>query len=360
MAAEDDGKTEDPTGRKLDEARSQGQVPQSHELRLLASLLAAMVVLTVLSKRTALGVRDALVPLLDHPHEFEVSADSLNTLVVHLAWAVGSVVIWPVVVVMVITVGAMVAQTRGFLWTPSKLFPDFSRINPATHLARLFSTQNLVDMLKNLAKLTILGTVMVLLLRPRANEFQNLGELTLPAMMSYVADRIFTLIFAALLMQLVLTAADFGFQYWRFLEQMKMTRQEVRDEHKQQEGDPLVKGKLRNLRMKRARQRMMQQVPSADVIVTNPTHYAVALKYDSATMTAPVLLAKGLDLVAMRIREVADEHEIPIVENPPLARALYATVELDQEIPPEHYKAVAEIIGYVMRLKGKFTARRPN
>jgi len=360
VAAEDDGKTEQPTGKKLDEARAQGQIPQTQELRLLASLLAAMVILTILAKRTALGVKAALVPLLDHPHEFSLEPAGLQQLTMNLAWSVGGVVLWPILVVMVITVVSLALQTGGFMWTPSKLMPDFSRINPMTHLARLVSSQNLVDLIKNLAKLIVLGTVMVMLVRPRVDEFQNLGQLDLIGMLAYVSDRVFTLIFAALLMQLVLTAGDFGFQYWRFMQQMKMTRQEVRDEHKQQEGDPMVKGKIRSLRMKRARQRMMQQVPTADVIVTNPTHYAVALKYDQATMTAPVLVAKGLDLVAKRIREMGEANEVPIVENPPLARALYASVELDQEIPPEHYKAVAEVIGYVMRLKGKLPVRRAN
>lgn len=134
---------------------------------------------------------------------------------------------------------------------------------------------------------------------------------------------------------------------------MKMTKQEVKDEHKQAEGDPQVKAKIKSLRFQRARKRMMAAVPKADVVITNPTHYAVALKYDLDAMSAPILVAKGTDLVAKRIRDLADEHDVPIVENPPVARALFAAVELDQEIPPEHYKAVAEIIGYVMRLKGK-------
>jgi len=137
------------------------------------------------------------------------------------------------------------------------------------------------------------------------------------------------------------------------MRRMRMSKQEIRDEMKQSEGDPLVKMKIRQIRMERGRKRMMAEVPKATVIVTNPTHYAVALHYDVEAMGAPTLVAKGVDLVAKRIRELATEHEVPIVENPPLARALYATVELDQEIPPEHYKAVAEVIGYVMKLKGQ-------
>jgi flagellar biosynthetic protein FlhB len=184
-------------------------------------------------------------------------------------------------------------------------------------------------------------------------EYGQLGELELLGILSYLQDRVYALVLAVLLLSTALAVADYGFQHWRFMEKMKMTKQELRDEHKQSEGDPMVKMKLRTLRSKRARQRMMQAVPSADVVVTNPTHYAVALKYEMDTMSAPVLVAKGGDLVAKRIRELAEENEVPIVENPPLARALFATVELDQEVPPEHYKAVAEVISYVMRLKSR-------
>jgi flagellar biosynthetic protein FlhB len=151
---------------------------------------------------------------------------------------------------------------------------------------------------------------------------------------------------------LVVAAGDYGYQRWSFMKKMRMTKQEVRDEHKQMEGDPMIKARMRSMRRERARQRMMAAVPKSTVVVTNPTHYAVALKYEMDTMDAPILVAKGVELVALRIREIAQENDVPIVENPPLARALYATVELEQEVPQEHYKAVAEVIGYVMRLKG--------
>ena len=151
----------------------------------------------------------------------------------------------------------------------------------------------------------------------------------------------------------VIALLDFAYQKYTFMKEQKMTKQEVKDEHKQSEGDPQVKARIRQLRAQRARQRMMAEVPDADVVVTNPSHYAVALKYNMEEMPAPKLVAKGMDFVAFRIREVAEENDIPIIENPPLARALYAPVELDEEIPPEHYKAVAEVIGYVMRLRGE-------
>ncbi len=360
MAAEDDGKTEDPTGRRLDEARGKGQVTQSQEMRLWASLMAGLIILSMLVRHTADSLRLSLAPLFDHLHEIHLTVESLDALLFRLSLDVLGALAWPFIVVIVLTMVVLVGQTKGFMWTPSKLMPDFSRLNPIDYIAKMFSTQQIVDLLKNLLKLAVMGTVLVLVIKPHLNQFANLGRLDLIGMLNFVSDRVLTLFLAAVIMQTALTAFDYWYQHKRFMDQMKMSKQEVRDEHKQSEGDPMVKGKLRSLRMKRARQRMMQAVPEADVVVTNPTHFAVALKYDMSTMTAPRLVAKGADLVAKRIREIADQNEVPIVENPPLARALYASVELDQEIPPEHYKAVAEVIGYVMRLKGKLSsASRP-
>ncbi len=360
MAAEDDGKTEKPTDKRLDEARQKGNVPQSQEVRLLASLVAAFIILSILATHTATGMKTALTPLIDHPNAIRIeTVNDLVDIMVHLTLSVLKVIVWPFVVVFIITIGLMVGQTRGIMWTPSKLMPDFSRLNPMEHLQKMFSTQQLVELGKHLVKLGIVGGIMIMIIRPHVSEFGNLSQLSMLGVLDYVHSRVFTLLMAAVMLQAVITAADFVISHFRFMDQMKMTKQEVRDEHKQQEGDPMVKAKLRSLRMRRARQRMMQAVPEADVVVTNPTHFAVALKYDSTSMAAPVLVAKGADLVAKRIRDVATENEVPIVENPPLARALYAAVDLDQEIPPEHYKAVAEVIGYVMRLKGKLPARRP-
>ena len=164
------------------------------------------------------------------------------------------------------------------------------------------------------------------------------------------------ILFLVVLVMVALATADYVYQRWSHKEKLKMTKQEVKDEHKEQEGDQKVKGRIRNLRLERHRQRMMAAIPKASVIITNPTHYAITLQYDMDAMAAPKVVAKGVDYLAKRIRQIAETHEIPIVENPPLARALYAAVEVDQEIPQEHYKAVAEVIGFVMRLKGKRVA----
>ena len=171
------------------------------------------------------------------------------------------------------------------------------------------------------------------------------------SILEFIHKAVTLLIFTIVLAVLVIAIADFAYQKYTHLLKLRMTKQEVKEEYKQTEGDPLVKSRIRQIRNERARRRMMENVPKADVVIVNPTHYAVALQYDMATMDAPVVVAKGLDNIALKIREIAEEHDIPIVENPPLARALFASVELDQSIPEEHFKAVAEVIGYVMQLK---------
>jgi flagellar biosynthetic protein FlhB len=209
--------------------------------------------------------------------------------------------------------------------------PQLSRISPAAGLARLFSLQALANFAKGLAKLGVVGAVMASLLWPQRHLLGGLIT-TDPSVLAIVAT------------------ADYLFQYRQWFEKHKMSLREMKEEFRQSEGDPAVKGKLRQLRQTRMRKRIMAAVPKASVVITNPTHFAIALKYERG-MNAPVCVAKGVDLIARKIRQVAEEHDIPVVENPPLARALHGTVEIDQEIPQEHYRAVAEIIGYIMRLR---------
>jgi flagellar biosynthesis protein FlhB len=353
MAGEDDGKTEEPTQKRLTEAREKGDIPQSGEVRLWASLVSAFIIITMLPGTMGRNLSMAMVPLLERPHTFTITIDSFQSLLRDIGLAVLSAVAMPFAVVIVVSLIAALIQNHGFMWVPNKLFPDFNRINPMAGFKKMFGAAQGFELLKQIIKLVVVGTLLVWVTWPHVKEYRGLSELELPAIITYLEARIYTLVLAVLMVATVLTGGDYAFQLWRFMEKMKMSKQEVKDEHKQQEGDPLVKGKIRQLRAKRARTRMMAAVPSADVIVTNPTHFAVALKYDMDTMPAPILVAKGADLVAKRIRDLAEQHEIPLVENPPLARALFAAVELDQEIPPEHYKAVAEVIGYVMRIKGQ-------
>ncbi|MBF0324157.1 MAG: flagellar biosynthesis protein FlhB [Alphaproteobacteria bacterium] len=347
-----DDKTEEPTGKRLSDAREEGNIAQTTEAKSLASLVAALIIIGYLAPGMASDLKASLIPFLERPQDIALDRTAIPTLMVTLGLAMGKVLLVPMAVVVVLGIAVQVAQTKGFMWIGKNMIPKFSKLSPMEGVKRLFAANQLVEFVKQLFKLIVLGIVLGWMIWKSVKEFENLADLDLMALMEYIHDKVYWMIFVTVLMMAALALVDYLFQHWRWMEKMKMSKQEVKDEHKNQEGDPQIKARLRSLRMQRARKRMMAAVPMSDVIVTNPTHYAVALKYDPEAMNAPVLVAKGADLVAKRIRDLGTEHDVPIVENPPLARALYATVELDQEVPPEHYKAVAEVIGYVMRLKG--------
>jgi flagellar biosynthetic protein FlhB len=353
MADEDaDSKTEDPSSRKLDKAREEGDISQSPEVKTAVALVSILVVIWMLIPSMMSSLKVVLAGLLAHSATLRVGDEAnLFSLMSDVAMRVAVVMVAPLGLILVIGIASSAAQT-GLMFTPSKIMPDLNKINPLSGLGRMFSVRSLVELLKSVTKLAVVGTVCLVIMMPRLKELQLLISMELAPVLDYLHSLVIRLLFTVALMVIVIGAADWFYQRFTFHKKLRMTKQEVKDEHKQTEGDPMVKSRLRSLRMQRARQRMMAAVPKADVVVTNPTHYACALKYDGKTMKAPVLVAKGRDLVALRIRDVAEKNKVPVVENPPLARALYATVEIDREIPPEHYKAVAEVISYVMRLKG--------
>nr|NIR60380.1 flagellar biosynthesis protein FlhB [Gammaproteobacteria bacterium] len=241
----------------------------------------------------------------------------------------------------------------GLVFSTEPIAPKLEKLSLAKGLKRLFSSRSLVEFLKGLAKISIVTAVVVLLLWPEQEVIPNVTAMTAAQFVGMLQGLAVRILVAVLAVMTVIAVLDFLYQKHQHLKRLRMSKQELKEEFKQTEGDPMIKARLRQIRMERARRRMMAAVPEADVVVTNPTHYAVALKYDPQMTEAPVLTAKGIDSIALRMREVAEQHDVPIVENPPLSRALYDNVELDQEIPPEHYRAVAEVIGYVMRLKGK-------
>jgi flagellar biosynthetic protein FlhB len=349
----DDSKTEDPTGKKLQDARKEGNLAQTQEAKGLMGMVAALILIGMMMPGLALDLKTMLAPFISESHTMILDIGSLQGLMADTGWTLAKLMAAPFAVVIITGILAPIIQFKGILWVPKKIMPNFAKLNPFAGIKRLFSVDSVLEFVKQITKLGVLGTVLFIMLWSDVKEFESLATLDLTAIMFYIHDRVYQLIFVTLMMVIVLAFGDYLFAHWRWTEKLRMTKQEVKDEHKQQEGDPQVKARVRSLRMSRARRRMMTAVPEADVIITNPTHFAVALKYDQDSMTAPVLVAKGADLIAKRIRDIATENEVPIVENPPLARALFATVELDQEVPPEHYKAVAEVIGYVMRLKGK-------
>ena len=354
MADEDqDSKTEQPTSKRLSEAREQGDVVQSQEVKTAATLAAITVLVWFILPRIMVKAQGYLMILLSEPHTIRVTTEGeLMDVLRSLAARMALLMALPFSVMLGLGLAVAYLQT-GWLISVNKITPNFSKINPLTGIKRIFSLHGLVEFFKNLAKLSVVAGLFFFALRGKVQALPLLPTMELPAILSFLHSILVRLLITVLAIDICIAGADYFWQRYTFMKRLRMTKQEVKDEHRQSEGDPMVKARIRSLRVQRARQRMMAAVPKADVVVTNPTHFACALKYDPDSMNAPVLVAKGQDLVAFRIRELAEQHDIMIVENPPLARALYAAVEVDREVPPEHYKAVAEVISYVFRLKGK-------
>jgi flagellar biosynthetic protein FlhB len=236
------------------------------------------------------------------------------------------------------------------VWSFEALTPKFSKISPLAGLKRLFSKQALANLAKGLVKLVLIGSVLTAMMWPERGRLEGLERTDPAAVLPLVQSLGMKLMGAVVAMLAVVAAADYLFQYRSWYERQKMSLREIKEEFRQTEGDPVIKGRMRQVRQSKQRRRMMAKVPKAAVIITNPTHYAIALEYERG-MDAPICVAKGVDAIALKIRQVGEKHSVPIVENPPLARALHASVEIDEAIPPEHYKAVAEVIGYVMKLR---------
>jgi flagellar biosynthetic protein FlhB len=248
-----------------------------------------------------------------------------------------------------------VLQSRpGF--TPSKLAPDFSKVSPAAGFQRLFGLDGWMNLVKGLAKMAIVGIAVWTQLWPARGMLSLILTQSPGGVIADMGYLLFKVLMAALAALAVIAGADYFLQRMQFMKRNRMSKQEIKEEYRQNEGDPHVKAKIRQLRQERSRKRMMARVPEATVVLMNPTHYAVALQYTQGEMAAPICVAKGVDALALRIRAVAEDNDVPVVENPPLARALHASVEIDEPVPPEHYKAVAQVIGYVFRLHGKIKA----
>jgi flagellar biosynthetic protein FlhB len=353
MAEDDDSKTEEPTAKRLSKAREEGDIVQSQEVKTAAILTAITILVWFVLPPTMARIRDHLAILLSEPHAIRVGTEGeLMSVMRNLILHVGLLAAIPLALLLAIGLISSLGQT-GWLITFSKITPDIGKLSPLRGLGRIFSLPGLVESGKSLAKIVLMVVLFYFVLRKQIRALPLLPTMEMPAILDFLHDTLIRLLLTVAIADILIAGADYLFQRFNLMKRLRMTKQEVKDEHRQTEGDPMIKARIRTLRLQRARQRMMAAVPKADVVVTNPTHYACALKYDPDSDNAPVLVAKGLDLVALRIRELAEQHDITIVENPPLARALYAAVEIDREIPPEHYKAVAEVISYVFRLKGK-------
>lgn len=350
MSDEDkESKTQDPTQKRLDDALEKGDVAKSQEVNTWFVIAASTLLLSSFSGSISAGIEMPMRNLLMNAHQIRVDGPGLLSLTTELELMLVGVLGVPLLLLLIAGVGSNLIQHR-LVWSAEPLSPKFSKISPAAGAARLFGKQAGANFLKGIFKVIALGTVMTLVLWPERHRLDAMVRFD-PGSLLEVTKAISLHLMGTVVAMLALVAAlDYLFQYREWYERQKMSLQEMKEEYKQSEGDPHIKGRIRQIRVARMKKRMMAAVPSASVIITNPTHYAVALKYEKG-MAAPICVAKGVDVLALKIREIAGLHNVPIVENVPLARALHASVEIDDEIPVEHYHAVAEVIGYVMRLR---------
>jgi flagellar biosynthetic protein FlhB len=350
VAEQDDNeRTEDPTQKKLDDALQRGDVAKSQEVNTWFIIAGATLILLAFSGQMSGGLETSLRGLLANAHDIPVDGRGLLQLTGRLGIDVLSAIAIPFLLLALAAVGGNIIQHR-LVWSAEAIKPKLSKISPLAGLGRQFSKQALANFAKGLIKLVLIGAVMTMMLWPERRRLDGLVTIDPAAILPLTRTLALSVLGTVVAILAIIAAGDYLFQYRQWYERQKMSLREMKEEFKQTEGDPMVKGRIRQMRLAKMRKRMIAQVPKASVIITNPTHFAVALQYERG-MNAPVCLAKGIDAVALKIREVAGRNNVPIVENPPLARALHATVEIDQEIPVEHYKAVAEVIGYVMRLR---------
>ena len=356
MAEDTDDKTEDPTQKRLDDALEKGDVAKSQEVNTWFIIAGATLVLSTFSGSVGGGILTPLRNLIANAGQLHADGAALLALGNTLGYAVLGAIGMPLLMLMLAAIAGNMIQHR-LVWSSESLAPKFSKVSPGAGLKRIFGKQAVANFLKGVFKLVALGAVMMAVLWPERYRLESFMMFDPSAIMGVTTNLTLQLMGAVVAMLAAVAIADYFFQYRQWYQRQKMSLQEIKDEFKQSEGDPHIKAKIRQLRQQRMKKRMMAAVPGASVVITNPTHYSIALRYDRG-MTAPVCVAKGVDNVAFKIREVAKKHDIPIVENVPLARALHATVDIDDEIPVEHYQAVAEVIGYVMGLKNGLSRRR--
>ncbi len=353
VAPEDEdeaSKTEEPSERKIEKAKEEGDIAISQDAKSFIMFLAMLAVVWMVVPLMFRWFYEFSLKFIELTEQLPTDSASLQRIFINCAVALLKILGIPFIIFIVFGVMASISQT-GFIYAPKKLEPNWNKLNIFAALPNFINMKKIVESIKGLIKIAIIAYVSILVVSPYIDKTNLMPTMDNISILQFIHKIVVLLIFTVVIAIFVLAVADYLYQRYSHLKKLRMTKQELKEEYKQVEGDPLIKSRIRQVRMERARQRMMENVPKADVIIVNPTHYAVALEYKMEKMDAPVVVAKGVDFLALRIREVAEEHQIPIVENPPLARALFASVEIDQTIPPEHFKAVAEVISYVMQLK---------
>lgn len=343
-------KTEEPSERKISKAKEEGDVAISQDIKSFIMLLGTLFIVWLFIPIMFIWMKSIGSSFITRSASTNIDVAGFVILLKQAFFGFFKVMGIPFLVFMVLGIIASLSQT-GFIYAPKKLEPNWNKLNIFAAIPKFINKQKIVESLKGIIKISVVSILAYIVLKPYIVKSELLPTMSPLGILEIIHDIVVLLLFTVTMAVLVIGAGDYFWQKYSHLVKLRMTKQEVKDEYKQMEGDPLVKSKIRQIRTERAKQRMMENVPKSDVVIVNPTHYAVALEYKMETMPAPRVTAKGVDTVALRIKSVAEDNEIPIVENPPLARALFASTEIDQEIPVEHFHAVAEVIRYVMQLK---------
>jgi flagellar biosynthetic protein FlhB len=345
-------RTESPSAKRRADFRKKGQVAQSREVQTAAMFTLLLLFWMFFASIFWEKIQEMIAAVWGASGEYAITPSSLMQLLYHLG--AGLAVLLAPLFLTALVVGFLATFLQvGWLFTTQPLIPDLSKLDPIKGMARFFSKRSLVEVIKSLLKVWLIGWVAYKTVLGEFDQALLLTEMPVDHTILYLAKTSALVMAKVAAIMIALAILDYAFVRWEMEEKMKMTKQEQKEEMKETEGDPHIKSKIRSIQQQMARKRMMAAVPGADVVITNPTHIAVALKYEAGKMEAPVVLAKGQELMAEKIREIAREHRIPLVENPPVARLLHSKVEVGQSIPEELFKAVAEILAYVYSLKGK-------
>lgn len=344
-------KTEDPTAKRLSDARKDGNLSVSRELGTFIAILAILGIFLWMLSDLGHAIINTLRVFIEKPEQIFVQDGGLQDVMLGFVSGVAAPAAAIFAMFLMAAIFGTMFQTKFYFGT-AKLKFDLKKLSPKAGFKKIFSMNAVSELLKSFLKMVVLGYLAYLVISSTFDDLPSLIEHTLYHDILFVHSKVIQMLFYFLIVISIMAVGDALYVHHQYMTNLRMTKQEVKDEYKQMEGDPMIRGRLRQIRMEKARKRMMANVPNASVVVVNPTHYAIAIKYDRESMKAPIVTAKGIDNLALRIRGVAEENEIPLVSNPTLARSLYDTVELDEPVDPEHYRAVAEVISYVYKLNG--------
>ena len=346
----DQEKTEQATPKRKEDAREKGQVAHSREVPSVAILSACLIYFYFNTAGLIEKLKALMVSTFRSAGRVAITPDNVQSLIMGFVFK-GFVLLFPLLLTVVITgLVANVIQV-GLVFSAEALEPKFSKIDPLKGLQRLFSLKSVVELFKNIVKMCVVGYIAYVTVRNEVKGIFPLMDQSTGEILFYMGKISFKIIFTTCWVLIIMAVMDYAYQRWEYERSLKMSKQEIKEEYKHSEGDPIVKARIKRLQREMARKRMMASVPKADVVVTNPTHIAVALQYDQSRMAAPVVVAKGAGFIAEKIKEIARENKVPVVENKPMARVLYKMVEINKVIPENLYRAVAEILAYVYGLR---------